>query len=117
MVEAIVGLGWWLAVAVLVAVLGVGRWVRLVTYDQFPPAAWWRQQWAGFTKNHEDWGNLMFCPWCLTPWMMLVAMGWFLLSLQVVWIAWAWWLFWGWGALSYVTSMVIVRDEPAEPKA
>lgn len=108
---------WWIVWAVAVAVLGVGRWSRLVTYDTFPPAAAARQWWANRTKNHVEWGNLAFCPWCFTPWLMLVCIGWFALTFLAVWIAWAWWLFWGWGALAYVASMVIARDEPADSES
>lgn len=117
MAESLMGLGWWLLVAVVVAILGVGRWVRLVTYDSFPPAMWVRQTWAAITERREwsaKWTDLLFCPWCFTPWLMLVCGGWFLLTLSTPWLAWAWWILWGWGALSYVTSMVIVRDEPKE---
>ena len=105
---------WWFLWAVPVAVLGVGRWSRLVTYDRFPPAGWWRQTWSDLTKNHDEWTNLFFCPWCFTPWLMLVCIGWFLLGFTAVWIAWAWWLFWGWGALAYVASIILAYDEPAQ---
>lgn len=114
MAEALMSMGWWLVAAVLVAILGVGRWVRLVTYDTFPPMVWVREKWYKAMKDRSNWSDLLFCPWCFTPWLMLVCIGWFLLSLSVVWVAWAWWLFWGWGALAYVASMVIVRDEPKE---
>lgn len=108
-------LGWWLIPAVLVAILGAGRLARLITHDTFPPAAALRQLWTNAMKGHEDWVILAFCFWCATPWIMLVAIGWFLLSINIVWIAWAWWLFWGWLALSYVASMIVARDEPAQP--
>lgn len=107
---------WWLLVAAVVAVLGVGRWARLVVYDTFPPAEWLRQRWVKVTLKREGWRPLFFCWWCFTPWLMLVCIGWFLLTFAVPWIAWAWWLFWGWGALSYLSSMVISRDEPAGGK-
>jgi hypothetical protein len=41
------------------------------------------------------------------------AIGWFALTFFVPFLAWAWWLFWGWLALSYVAAMVIERDQPA----
>ena len=102
---------WWLVVAVAVIVLGVGRLARIITYDGFPPAKWLRARWEKLTAKHEDWGDLMFCPWCLTPWLYLLAGGWFASTFYVELLAWAWWLFWGWLALSYVTSMVVARDE------
>lgn len=107
-----------LIVAVLTIVLGVGRLSRVITYDTFPPAAKVRALWDKITSgaDGEDgpWTILLHCFWCFTPWLMLVAMGWFALGLYVAWVAWAWWLFWGWLALSYVTSMVIVRDDPTD---
>lgn len=114
MAEQIMDLGWWLLPAVLVAVLGAGRWARLVTHDVFPPAAALREAWERLVKGSPKWTVLFHCFWCFTPWLMLACIGWFLLSINVPWIAWAWWLFWGWGALSYVASMIVARDEPAE---
>lgn len=105
---------WWPIWAVLVAILGVGRWARLVTYDSFPPAAAVRQWWAKVTKDRGDWGDLFFCPWCFTPWLMLVCIGWFALTFTAVWVAWTWWIFWGWGALAYVASIVIAYDQPKD---
>lgn len=114
MAQQVMDLGFWLIPAVLVAVLGVGRIARLVTHDTFPPAAWARQTWTKITLKHPDWNVLFYCFWCFSPWVMLICLGWFLLSLQVAWIAWAWWLFWTWMALSYLAAMVTARDEPAE---
>lgn len=116
MAHDIISLGWWLALAAVVAILGVGRWSRLITYDKFPPANWLRTKWAGWTDGpkREAWGDLLFCPWCFTPWLMLVAIAWFVASIYVVWLAWVWWVLFTWGALSYVASMVIARDEPAD---
>jgi hypothetical protein len=99
--------------AVLVAVLGVGRLARIALYDAFPPAIWLRLKWDDLTDG-SSWNKLLHCPWCLIPWIMLVAIGWFLLGLHVEWVAWAWWLFWGWMALSYVSTMIYVRDEPSD---
>lgn len=99
-------------VAVLVLVLGAGRLTRIITYDDFPPAIWARAAWDRVT-NDGDWAKLAHCFWCAGPWVTLAAMGWFAAGLAVTWIAWTWWLFWGWLALSYVTSMIVARDEPA----
>lgn len=105
-----------LILAVLTAVVGVGRLSRIVTYDSFPPAQLLRMRWSDWTDNHghPEWGLLLNCLWCATPWIMLVAVGWFLLGLVVTWIAVAWWVFWAWMALSYLTSMMMVRDDPTE---
>lgn len=113
MAEALIGIGWWLALAVVVLIVGVGRVARLVTYDKFPPAAAVRSWWAKRTEKRDDWVLLLFCQWCFTPWAMLVGIGWFFLTLLHPFWAWSWWLFWGWMALSYLASMVVARDEPA----
>lgn len=107
---------WWFVWAIAVAILGVGRWARLLTYDRFPPAMAVRQGWTNWvTKHkHDTWNDLFYCQWCLAPWLMLICIGWFALSFLAVWIAWTWWLFWAWGAISYLASMVVARDEPGE---
>lgn len=102
--------------AVLVAVLGVGRLARVIIYDAFPPAAWLRAKWADLMWDRQrqesnPWGLLLNCPWCLIPWIMAACIGWFFGGLAIEWVAWSWWLFWGWLALAYVSSMVYVRDE------
>lgn len=115
MAQQIMNLGWWLVPAILVAVLGVGRVARLITHDEFPLSVWWRRTWQDkIVVNHRQWALLFLCFWCLSPWLMLAAIGSFLLSINVEWIAWAWWLFWGWMALSYVAAMITARDEPAD---
>lgn len=106
---------WMIVAAVLVAVLGVGRLVRVITQDSFPPAVWFRIKWDYVTRDRQTgadgkWGLLANCVWCLTPWMMAICIAWGLATG----FHWSWWLFWGWLGLSYITSMVIVRDEPGE---
>lgn len=107
---------WWPVWAVLVFVLGVGRLARVIVHDQFPPSVWFRQKWANWVVDHkhEGWIDLFFCFWCLSPWIMAVAIGWFALSFSVPFLAWAWWLFWGWLALSYVAAMIVERDQPKD---
>lgn len=107
-----------LVAASLVAVLGVGRLARVIIYDAFPPAVWLRIKWDTLTDTPSErsalhsWNKLLHCPWCLVPWLMLACIGWYVAGVFVAaWIAWAWWLFWGWLALSYVASMIYVRDE------
>lgn len=105
---------WWFVLAIATAILGVGRWSRVVVHDDFPPTMWVRQKWADFTtkRNLPSWGKLLFCWWCFTPWLMLVCIGWFALTFIHPAFAWSWWLLFGWGALSYVASIIMARDEP-----
>jgi hypothetical protein len=102
----------WLAtVAILVAVFGIGRLTRVLVYDDFPPSVWVRIQWDRIT-NDGPWAKLVHCWWCASFWVALICVGWFLLTdLHAVFL-WSWWIFWGALALSYVATMIIVRDEP-----
>lgn len=99
--------------AMVVAVLGVARLTRAIVYDDFPPSVWWRIKWSEWT-NDGPWSKLFLCWWCLSFWVALACIGWFLVGLLVPWIAWAWWIFWGALALGYLATMVIIRDEPKE---
>lgn len=103
----------WLLVLIFATLtLGSGRLTRVVVHDAYPPAIWWRMKWAEIT-NDGPWMKLFTCWWCLGPWVTLVAAGWFVLGMSILWIGVAWWIFWGWLALSYITSMIVARDEPA----
>lgn len=102
---------WYLIAAAVVVVVGVGRLARVITVDSFPPAAYLRVWWSGITR-YGDWSLLARCFWCLSPWLMLVAMGWFYLGTMIVWVGVVWWVFWGWLALSYCTAMLVARDDP-----
>jgi len=104
----------WVAVlAIIVAIVGVARLTRVIVHDDFPPAVWWRIKWATWTKD-GPWAKLFLCWWCLSFWVALACIGWFLLiDLHEFWL-WSWWIFWGALALSYLATMLIVRDEPKE---
>ncbi len=91
------------------AVFGIARLTRVITYDSFPPAVWWREKWTEIVRD-TDWKLLFSCFWCLPFWITLVCIGWWIGGLYVLWIAWAWWIFWGALAIAYLASMVIVRD-------
>lgn len=95
-----------MALAVAVAVLGVGRLTRIITYDDFPPAAWAREKWDILT-NDGSWSKLAHCHWCAAPWVMLVCIVWGYASS----LHWTWWAFWAWLGIAYITSMVIDRDQ------
>lgn len=96
-------------VVVLTAIVGVGRLARIITYDEFPPSAWVRGAWVKIT-NGGPWSRLFLCYWCLTPWIMAVCIAWAWFSS----LHWSWWVFWGWLALSYLSSILVARDEPPE---
>lgn len=102
-----------LLLAIPVAALGVGRLSRAIYYDAFPPSAWFRAKWDLLTEK-SDWNLLMHCPWCITHWIAAFCIGWFFLGWVWFPVAVAWWIFFGWFAISYIASMIIVRDEPEE---
>jgi hypothetical protein len=95
--------------AIAVAVAGVGRLSRVLTYDDFPPSVWVRMQWAKLTKD-GPWSKLASCQWCATPWIMLICLSWGVFSE----LHWSWWAFWGWLGISYLSSILIGRDEQRE---
>lgn len=102
----------YLLIAALVAALGVGRVVRILIFDDFPPAIWLRIWWdTHVSVDTNPWNKLLHCPWCLTPWVMLIAAGVFVAGWFVWWIALIWWIILGWLAVSYVASIIIAYDE------
>lgn len=108
--------GWVDVAAIVTIVLGVGRLTRVITYDDYPPTIWLRSWWINRVTKGNGWGKLATCFWCFSPWATLVAMVWGLVSFGRPWEV-AWWIFWGWLALSYLVPMVIARDEPPETGA
>lgn len=105
--------GLWLWIAgLLVAVIGAARLTRLITHDHYPPAeavrGWWlRRTWNNDTNSEGRWGLLVTCHWCASPYVFAIAIA----TAYVTDLHWGWWLFWGWLAGSYLTAMVVERDE------
>ena len=105
---------WYIVVLALITVImGPARLSRVITYDSWPPTVWLRNKWVGLTAG-SGWDKLLTCIWCFTPWIVGAAMLWFWAGLYVPWIMVAWWVLWGWLALSYIASIVIARDEPGD---
>lgn len=105
---------WVIMIAALVAaIFGVGRLSRIAVYDDFPPAAKLRAFWDKVTDD-GPWSKLAHCYWCSTPWIMAFALVWFVIALNVTWLMIAWFVFWGWLAVSYIATIVIAYDEPAQ---
>lgn len=97
------------AVAVLVGILSIGRLTRLIVQDTFPPVVWLRIKWDDKTDG-SGWNTLLHCHWCLAPWVTIPIGAWALLSD----LHWSWWIFNGWLAVAYLSSMVVQRDEGRE---
>jgi hypothetical protein len=104
-------MAWWAAIlAVLVGVIGAARLTRVLTIDDYPPSIAIRVWWQGVTKD-GDWAKLVTCPWCAGPWITLIMIISFLVSFLHPVLGWAWWIFWGWLALSYLTSQYVYFDQ------
>jgi hypothetical protein len=104
---------WIVLAAIIVGIVGVARLTRVIVHDDFPPAVWWRIKWSTWTKD-GPWAKLFLCWWCLSFWVALFCIGWFLLGDVHPFFLWSWWIFWGALAGSYLATMLIVRDEPRE---
>lgn len=102
----------WLVFAIPVAILGPARLSRVIIFDAFPPAAWLRARWDDLVDEDSSWNKLLHCPWCLTPWLVFLALIWAVIGFFVPWVGVVWWVIWGWLAISYVASIVIAYDEP-----
>lgn len=100
----------WVAAAV-VGVLGAGRATRLIVHDTYPPAVavreWWVRRTWGWSAEPGQWGKLVTCHWCASPYVFAVVLAWGWASS----LHWSWWAFWGWLAGSYLTAMLVERDE------
>lgn len=114
----ILGLEWWqIALSAAVAIVGAARLTRLIVFDSFPPVVRLRVWYQDHVS--EEWGTLVECPWCMGPWMTLVAiLTWIPTSLTYLlpswlWAMWTflWWLFYSWMALSYLVSQYVHFDE------
>lgn len=107
----IVELSWWQAIlAVIVGVVGSARLTRVITIDDYPPTIAIRIWWDTITKDGA-WSKLVHCPWCMGPWITLIALASFVVSFLHPALGWAWWIFWGWLALSYWTSQYVYFDQ------
>lgn len=117
-----------LLAAFLLAVVGVARATRLLIHDPYPPAAALRRWWWNKTVAKGDWRaswhnvlvgeepNESGCPFCAAPYVAALALA------AAVWAdVWSpeldtlrgWWLLLAvWASVSYLASMLVLRDEP-----
>lgn len=94
----------WVAVA-LVTVLSSARITRLLIFDKFPPIKWVKDRYADLTDG-TGWQWLVFCPYCMAPWVTAAVLGSGYLS------DWhtVWWLVNAWFGASYLAAIVMVLD-------
>lgn len=102
---------WLIAIVAVVAILGIGRAVRLLTSEDFPPTVALRRAWSRLTKEGR-WEKVMYCPWCASPYITALSLGWLALGV-LYWepAAWAWWAIHLWAAIAYLASWVVFHDE------
>lgn len=103
-----------MVLAILTVILGSGRLTRVIVHDAFPPAIQLRMAWDRLVGDDSSWSKLFHCWWCMSFWVTLGSVGWFMLG-QIpgwTWLNVIWWVFWGALAMSYVAAIVIARDEP-----
>lgn len=96
----------YLAVALVVGVLGSARLTKLVVEDSWPPIAWLRAQYLA--RAPENWSDLVLCAGCFAPYVVAPNLAWAILSD----LHWSWWLFNGWLAAAYAAAMIVWRDMP-----
>lgn len=101
-----------LVAAFVVAVVSAARLTRLVVDDHWPPMVWFRGVWDRAWGN-SPWVTLVECPFCVAPYFAAAIVAWAALSD----LHWTWWAFNGWLTVSYLASMLNVRDIPAEERA
>lgn len=90
--------------AVLVGALASARLTRLITTDSWPPSVWLREKWAVITEE-GPWYDLVECPWCASPWIVMVNL---MVALTTDLHA-VWWIFNGWMAASLVVAWVTIK--------
>lgn len=111
-----------LLAAFLLAVIGVARAVRLIVHDAYPPAEAFRAWWLNRTEVkggwRASWAPLVTCPFCAAPYVAAVTV-----ALAVAGGVWSpdlttgagwWWALAVWASVSYLSAMLVLRDEPPE---
>lgn len=94
----------WVAAFVL-SVVASARITRLVVFDHWPPAVWFRMKWDQWT-NDGPWSFLVHCGYCFNVWAALAVVG-------SGWLSdWhtAWWLVTGWLSVSYLGAVFVAFD-------
>lgn len=99
---------WWVyALALGTSVLGVGRMVRLLVFDDFPPTLALRAWWIRVTEN-GPWAQLVRCGFCLSPYLMVISWAWgWATNLH-----WTWWVAHLFAGAAYLSSILVAYDQP-----
>lgn len=95
-----------LIAAIIVGILSVARTIRLIAWDEFPPAAWFREN--TLAKLGDKWGVLVTCGFCLSPYLSVGMFAWAYYSE----LHWTWWVINGiWGGC-YLPAIIVSYDQP-----
>ena len=96
-----------LFLALVTSVFGVGRMVRLLVFDDFPPAVAVRNWWDRVTKG-GTWSQIVHCGFCAAPYVMAVSWAWGIASD----LHWTWWFAHLFAGATYLASIVVAYDQP-----
>lgn len=94
-----------MVVAVIIGILSVARTARLIVHDAWPPVVALRIAWEN-RWGREGWSKLIFCQYCVTPWMAAGMALWFYLGGD----HWTWWVINGVWGFSYVSAILVSYD-------
>ena len=101
---------WWVwLLAVIVGTVSVARMVRLLIFDEFPPADWLRTRFLVITKD-TPWTKIAECGFCLAPYLSVVMVAWALLS---DWPGGGGFNVW-FGVMSYGAAILVSYDQPPD---
>lgn len=99
---------WWVYfLAGITSSIAVGRIVRLIVFDEFPPTVAIRKWWIRVT-NAGPWSKLVTCGFCLSVWLTPISWVWAFASN----LHWTWWAAHGLVACMYLAAMVVAYDQP-----
>lgn len=99
---------WWVyALAVITSAIAVGRIVRLIVFDSFPPSIALREAWIRATKD-GPWSKLVKCGFCLSVWIVPISWIWGWASN----LHWTWWAAHLLVVCMYLAAIVVAYDQP-----
>ena len=92
----------WLAI--VVGLLAAARLTRVVTDDDWPPAAWARR--TAIRRLPAGWGDGVVCPYCVGFWTTALVGA----PVAVWGLTWWWWVLAGWLAAAYPVAWIVRLD-------
>lgn len=100
---------WWVyALAALTSSVAVGRIVRLLVFDDFPPAKALRDWWITKLTKGGPWSKIFKCGFCMAVYLVPLSWAW-------AWISnlhWTWWAAHLLVACMYLAAIIVAYDQP-----